>query len=213
MSKLKVKSEKLEVTRGPARISFSKKNLGGFTLIEIIVALGIFITAVSISIGALVGLYDANSKSQSLSSVISNLNYSVENMVRTIRFAESYHCGSGNLPLTTPRPCYDGDLDPGSNPNDVFLAVTEAGLTTIFKYNNVSKKIETSIDGGSTYTPVTSSEVTITYAKFYTFFTEPLPDDQQPQVVLVIRGFAGKKPSSQSSFDIQTVVSQRKLDL
>jgi type II secretory pathway pseudopilin PulG len=178
----------------------SENRKDGFTLVEIIIAIGLFITVVTISLGSLIGLYNANNKSQSLSSVINNINYSVENMVRIIRFANIYHCGNIGT-LTAQRSCDSGDT---------FLAITTGGQTTIYRINGA--KLEVSTNGGASYTPVTSGEVTVTNAKFYVFNTTP-GDNNQPYVLMTIKGYAGKKPSTQSSFDIQTTVSRRKLDL
>ncbi|MEK9185547.1 MAG: type II secretion system protein [Patescibacteria group bacterium] len=172
----------------------------GFTLVEIIVALGIFVTAVTIALGALIGLYNANNKSQSLSSVINNLNYSIENMAKTIRFAANYHCGSGGA-LTAPQSCNSGDT---------FLAISTNLGVIIYRFN--VNKLETSLDGGATYTPLTADEVTVQSAKFYVFNTI-VGDNFQPYVLLTVKGFAGKNLSAQSTFDIETTVSQRELDI
>jgi prepilin-type N-terminal cleavage/methylation domain-containing protein len=166
----------------------------GFTLVEIIVAIGIFVTAVTISLGAVVGLYSANNKSQSLASVINNLSYSIENMTRTIRFGDNYHCGSPTGPTTCPN-------------GDAFLSVTFNSQT--IKYQFQGGKLQTATDSGP-FTNITSSDVTIEHGRFRVFDQGP---NSQPYVLMVIKGYAGKKPSEQSRFDIETVVSQRILDL
>jgi len=180
-----------------------KNHKNGFTLVEIIVALGIFVTTVTIALGSLVSLYSANNKSQALSSVINNLNYSIENMAKTIRFATAYHCGDPGGTLTAPRSCNSGDA---------FLAINTNGTLLIYRFNSSTSKLETSLDGGSTYKPLTSDEVTLEHSKFYVFNTI-VGDDNQPYVLLIIKGFAGKSPSAQSTFVIETVVSQRELDI
>jgi len=181
-------------------------NQKGFTLVEMIIALTLFSLVVAMSTGALVGLFDANRKSQSLASVINNLNYSIENMTRTIRFAKAYNCGAA-IPLTTPVNCTGNPTPPGES-----IAVTSGSGTTIFRFNNSNSKLEISTNNGTTYTPITSSEVTITYAKFFVYNTAS-GEGRQPYALIIIRGYAGSKPSSRSEFDIQTIVSQRPLDL
>ena len=172
----------------------------GFTLVELIVAVGIFVTSVTIAIGALVALYGANNKSQSLASVINSLSFSIENMTRDIRFATTYHCGNTGT-LTQAQNCSSGD---------VFLAISTSTTPIIYRFQ--SGKLTKSYNNGSTYTDVTSSEVTIEYAKFFVYYSTP-GDVFQPHVLLVLRGYSGEKPSEQSRFDIQTVISQRSLDL
>jgi len=66
----------------------------GFTLIEMIVAVGLFSIVMLVSISALLSLVDANRKAQALQSVMNNLNIAVDGMVREIREGSNYRCGS-----------------------------------------------------------------------------------------------------------------------
>jgi len=172
----------------------------GFTLLELIVSIGLFLIAVTIGLGAVASLYNANNKSQSLSSIVNNLNYSIEGMARVMRFSNVYHCGSSGT-LTAPQSCAAGDTS---------VAVTTAASSIIYRF--VGSRIESSTDSGASYRPVTGSDVTIQNARFYVFNTTP-GDNRQPYVLMVIKGYSGVKPSAQTSFDIETLVSQRTLDI
>ena len=175
----------------------------GFTIIELIVSIGLFITAVFMGLGMLVTLFDANSKSQTMFSAISKLNYAVDSMTRDIRFGTNYHCGTGT-PYASPNSCTDGGT---------FLAVnSSSGATVIYRLN--SGRIEKSSDGGANYKPATGSNVVIDYARFYVLGAEPGgAPPAQPRIVIIIKGHSGTKPSVQTNFDIETTVSQRSLDL
>jgi type II secretory pathway component PulJ len=179
----------------------------GFTIIEFMVAIGLFIVAIYISFGAVVSLFDANNKSQTLFSAMSNLNYAIESMTRDIRFADVYHCGSAGS-LSSPADCNGGDTS---------LAITTSGVTTVYRFSG--GQIEKSVGGGS-YVPVTGTDVTLQYARFYVVGSAPASSaigtpgrDSQPFAFLVVKGYSGRKPSSQTNFDIETLVSQKKLDL
>jgi prepilin-type N-terminal cleavage/methylation domain-containing protein len=179
----------------------------GFTLIEFMVAIGLFIVAIYISFGAVITLFDSNNKSQTIFSAMSNLNYAIESLTRDIRFADVYHCGSTGS-LASPTDCSGGETS---------LAVTTTGVTTVYRFSN--GRIEKSIGGGS-YVPITGTDVTLQYARFYVVGSAPASSavgtpgrDSQPYVVLVLKGYSGRKPSSQTNFDIETLVSQKKLDL
>ncbi|MCK5591605.1 MAG: type II secretion system protein, partial [Candidatus Pacebacteria bacterium] len=53
--------------------SFAKK-VGGFTLVEMMVSLGMFTIVLSISVGALLSMVSSNRKTQSLRGAMDNLN-------------------------------------------------------------------------------------------------------------------------------------------
>src|SRR5581483_4314819 len=68
MNKLKVKNKKLKVR--------------GFTLIELMVASTIFIIVMVIAISSVLNIINVNRKAQSLNSIMTNLSFALESMVR-----------------------------------------------------------------------------------------------------------------------------------
>ncbi|MFA6459219.1 MAG: type II secretion system protein [Candidatus Paceibacterota bacterium] len=66
--------------------------IGGFTLVEMIVSLGIFSVVAVVALGALVRIITANQKAQSLQSAMTNLNFALEAMSREIRVGSEYNC-------------------------------------------------------------------------------------------------------------------------
>lgn len=177
----------------------NKNKNNGFTLVELLISISLFTTITFLSIGALITIFDANKRSQSSKTVVDNLNLSIEDMARTIRFGDTYHCGS-SLPLNSPNDC-----SLSSNQ----LAVQFEGNTVVYRLNGTS--LQRSNNGGSSYSTITSPDVVINQLKFYVFGSSNA-DDIQPYVVIVIRGYVGNRPINQSTFFIQTVASQRTLD-
>ena len=175
----------------------------GFTLVEMLIAVSLFVVVVTISIGAVLTILDANRRAQSSKTVVDNLNLSIEDMVRIVRFGSNYHCGASGS-LTSPQNCNTGAT------TDTLLAVTFNGSIVVYRLNGES--LQRSSDGGSTYTDITASNAKIQYLRFYVFGT-PVGDTEQPYVVAVIKGYVGNKATAQSTFSIQTVMSQRSLDL
>jgi type II secretory pathway pseudopilin PulG len=171
----------------------------GFTLVELLVAVSLFIVVTTISIGAILSIFDANKKAQSSKTVVDNLNLSIENMARIVRFGDNYHCGSSGS-LSVPQNCSNGDT---------FLAVTFGGSVIAYRLNGTA--IQRSDDGGA-YVSITSPETVVEYLKFYVF-GNPDFDTNQPYVVAVIKGYVGNRPTNQSTFSIETLMSQRTLDL
>ena len=73
-------------------VSFSLiRNIRGFTLVEIMVAVSVFVLVMVISSGAIISVFNANQKSKNLRSAMDNLNLTMESMTRTIRFGTKYH--------------------------------------------------------------------------------------------------------------------------
>lgn len=182
----------------------------GFSLIEIMVSLSLFIVVIVISMGSILSVLDANRKSQSLRATMDNLNFTIESMTRTIRFGTSYHCGQGGN-TSTPQDCPSGTS---------FLTVQSSeGDEVSYQVNN--GQITRSLNGSSGKA-ITSPDVTISEIKFYVFGSQPYcstispscntQDELQPQVIIVVTGFSGVKPSVETEFTIQTTVSQRFFD-
>lgn len=186
------------------KINFENKN--GFTLVEMLVAISLFIIVVFISIGSLLVVFDSNRKAQSSKTIVDNLNLTIENMSRTIRFGTKYHCGSGGT-LSNPKNC-DNNTE-----GDTFLAVNFQSSTIIYRWGgSINDPVQRSDNGGASYTNITAPEVKIERLRFYVFGTTA-GDNTQPYVVVVMKGYVGNKTTSQTKFSIETLMSQRALDI
>src|SRR6185369_2894245 len=89
-----------------------QKNKGmkrGFTLIEMMVSLSVFSIVLLFSLSSIVSVLDANHKSQTLRTVMDNLNTTLDTMTRKIRFSTNYHCGTGPAAYSQPQDCTTGD--------------------------------------------------------------------------------------------------------
>jgi prepilin-type N-terminal cleavage/methylation domain-containing protein len=89
------------------RSGISRKK-AGFTLIEIMVAVTIFAIVMVTAIGSVLSITNSNRKAQTLNSVISNLNFAVDSMVRDVRTGFQYNCGSTSLPSSGSQDCSGG---------------------------------------------------------------------------------------------------------
>jgi prepilin-type N-terminal cleavage/methylation domain-containing protein len=173
----------------------------GFTLIEMMTAVSVFLVVMTISMGAILGIFDANRKAESEKTVMDNLNFAVETMSREIRFGTNYHCGtSGNL--TSPQNCLSGDT---------FMSfLSSDGEQIVYRLNGTT--MEKSVDGGNNYVAVTAPEINISSLQFFVVGANPPPDTLQPKVLIKISGSAGAKANTTTSFTIETMASQRLID-
>ena len=185
------------------------KTNSGISLIELIVALSLFIVVMLISTGALLSVVDANRKARALESLMDNLGFAIENMSKSIRTGSTYHCSnSGNI--ATPRDCSNGDEFFAFEASDGSDATSNDQV--VFRLNG--NQIERSTDGGSNYFSITSPSITIDSVdglQFYVVGANP-NDNKQPKVIMVIKGQAGTKAKEISRFEVQTTISQRVVD-
>ncbi|MBI4121237.1 MAG: hypothetical protein HY457_03210 [Parcubacteria group bacterium] len=180
----------------------------GFTVLEMIVALGLFTVVVTVAVGALTALGTASGKAQSARIVMDNLNFSVENIARSMRVGTAYHCGSGGTALSDPQDC------PTSG--ERFIAFLDSQSRTVaFRLNESEGRIEksTNCSGAlcSDWLGITDPALTITEFRFFVTGAEA-GDGIQPKALLVIAGIAGKKDIEETTFNLQTLITQRLLD-
>jgi len=200
-------------------ISFYRKNKiegkRGFTLIELIVSIGLFTVVTLVAVGSLLSIVDANKKTQSLKSIVNNLNFVIESVSKSMRVGSSYHCedvlGQAVPPgLDTPKDCSGGGNliafeasggDP-DDPNDQIV------------YRLNGSQIERSTDGGVNFVGVTAPEVKIDEGSGFRLFVlgSAAGDNSQPKAILIIRGEVSLSKRAISKFNIQTSISQRKID-
>jgi type II secretory pathway pseudopilin PulG len=182
------------------KISALKKTQG-FTLIELIVSMSLFMLVMTMSMGSIIGVFDVNRKSQAMKTVMSNLNLAIESMAREMRFGDNYHCGSSGT-ITAPQNCPNGGdfVSFLSSDDEQIIYRLEGGV------------IEKSSDGGGSYAALTGSEVDIEDLSFYVLGAGAQSPSLQPKVLIKVSGVAGPNEKSRTEFTLQTLVSQRVLD-
>jgi type II secretory pathway pseudopilin PulG len=218
----------------------SASNKRGFLLVEMLVAVFLFTIIMLISITAVLSLVEVNRKNQSIKSVVNNLTLVASSLAKNIAVSTKYYCGepSSEYPGDKDDPqsftgadaeCngdtsdqitmkYNEDAD-GDGEDDIYsYKYIETGQDENGSYGSIYRKI----NNGS-FVAMTAPEVKVTRLSFYIANTEPLlvpilggdatGDAKQPRVTMVVSGYAGDKPNTQSRFNIQTTISQRSLDV
>jgi prepilin-type N-terminal cleavage/methylation domain-containing protein len=181
-----------------------KNMMSGFTLVELLVAVGVFLVVMTISLGSVLSILDAGRKARSLKSVMTNLNFTLETMTREIKFGTNYYCGEDTSSQHTQTlDCAAGNAITFTDSNGVDIV-----------YKLVGTQIQKSTNHGP-YIGVTSPEVTITNFKIFVIGSETFDpsngnnDMNQPRTFVLLRGYVGSKPALRSSFALQTTISQR----
>jgi prepilin-type N-terminal cleavage/methylation domain-containing protein len=186
----------------------------GFTLIEMIIAVGIFAIVMTIALGALLAMSESDRKAQTLKSVINNLSFTMDAMSRSIRTGQTFHCGSGGT-LTAP-------LDCAGSPATAFAFQNSDGDTVLYEHRTAAGDaalcgqpasrvgcITRSIEGGPA-AALTSPEVYITSLSFYVNGAQSIT--VQPKVTILLAGEVSVSATQKSQFNLQTTVTQRLYD-
>jgi type II secretory pathway pseudopilin PulG len=194
-------------------------DIGGFTLVELMVAVTLF-TATFIAIsGSFLSIIDAYKKVTSERVNVDNLSFAVESMVRGLKTGTAFHCGAGGVGIGLPQDC------PFGNTYLAFKDATSDQIVYQFvpcpNVDPLCGRVQRSDDGGASFYPLTDipTITQITTLKFYVVGNTPLAlpdptgDVEQPKVIILMKGQVGSDPRRLSTFDLQTIVTQRKPDL
>jgi len=177
----------------------------GFTLIELLVAVFIFTIVMLVAVGAIIAVNDASKKVRSQKTVINNLDSALEQMYRNIREGYNYHCGNESLiRFDKSQGCPSGESIFAFEPREG--NPKNRNDQVVYKLQN--KRIMQSLDGGTSFSPITGSDVIVEELTFKTVEISSA-GDPQPRVLITLKGKAGTSGKTASGFNIQTTVSQR----
>ena len=172
-----------------------------------LVSVAVFTIVMVVALGALLSLSEANRKAELLSEATNNFDSAIDSMSRAMRTGLQYHCGGGTL--TAPADC-------AASGSSEFAFLSSSNQETVYELQTTGCAnglgcIMRSQDGGNTFVAITSPELVVTSLKFYAIGTTP-SDGVQPKVVMLISGYIVIQGSQNSTFNVQTSVTQRLYD-
>lgn len=180
----------------------SRNHSRGFTLIELIVSMGLFITVLSISTAAIYTMGETNRRVQNIRVTMDNVNLAMEDISRNLRTGRTYHCAPSGF--ITPANLTGTDCTPGKNS---IAFVSSAGRIVVYKQEN--ERLWKSIDGGVNFIALTSPDLVVDDLVFEVVGAATL-DDEQPHVFISLTGTAGStERAGSSTFTLQTMATQR----
>jgi prepilin-type N-terminal cleavage/methylation domain-containing protein len=191
----------------------------GFTIIEMIIAIAIFLIVITMGVSALMNLYSVNRKAQNTRNILDGLSFAMEDMSRNIRTGYNYKCIISSVSITSelvgPGDCATGGFGIGFEYSD---GSTTTSDDQWFYYIEGGKLFRST--GGLTLADrvqMTPDEVIIDATKsgFEVFGSEgvDLGDTQQPIVRMRLVGEIVNARDGNTSFSLQTTVSQRLSDI
>ena len=171
----------------------------GFTLVEMIVSIGLFSVAVLIIMSALFSLVNVQNKTVANQNVQDNLRFAFDAMVKEIRTGREFHCGGGTI--TDPADC------PLGNSSFSFKNSAVPGQRVTYAISS-GQLVKTS---DSVSQNITAPGVTIDRLTFFVSGSGQ-NDDLQSMVTVVLRGrINDPKSSKDAEINLQTTISKRGL--
>lgn len=171
----------------------------GFTLIELVVAVGLFAVVMTLASGAYLLMIGLNQRAQGIATGIDNLSFVLETMTRSIRTGTNYGCG-----VTVPSDC---PTDGSSS-----FTFTPSGSPTPVTYQQGSQPNGngdiTTTDGKILTDPL----VNITSLAFFVSGSQP-GDPLQPTVTILVSGTVSSGSGDPQSFSVETRATMRGTDI
>lgn len=176
-----------------------KINKQGFTLIEVIVSVGLFTVVMTIALGALFMVINSNKQAKAIKLVVNNINLAMEGMTRDLRVGHTY-CDSDSQSKT-------GSCDSTTGTSQIWFTTDEGEQSSTYRLFNDA--IQRRIGSVGTYYDVTAIDVVVDDMDFYIQGTLA-GDDVQPFVTIIVRGTI-RVGDIIDDFHLQSTISQRKL--
>lgn len=192
----------------------SQKNKG-FTLLELIVSMGIFLVVITAAVSAFLNVNDIEKKMSAFRAANDNINFAMETMAREIRGGDlvaggGYKCGSFSDCKTDGEYEYIEFTTVETPPERIAYKVGDCDL--IPAPPTPPQCIKRGVAG--VFFDITSSDINITNLKFTAGGFAPSADTKQPIVIINIKGVtsASVRAELKSEINIQTAVSLRQAD-
>ena len=162
----------------------------GFTLLEVIISMGIFFVVVIIAIGAVLSINRAHIKASNLQAIQDNLRFTLEFITKEIRSGKSYAVIS---------PTQISFTDSGGN----FVSYCLLGEA-------IHRLTAIGACDASPPAPLTGDDIIVEQLKFLLIDTasEGGVDAVQPRMTIAIKART-KNPRLATSFNLETTVTQR----
>ncbi len=181
----------MSTTAVPSRIK-------GFTLIELIISVGLFSIVAVIAASAYLNLVAIDRTTRATSDLVNNMTFVMNSIASNLRTGTAYK-----------------GCSPDGNGTCSAITFTDAtGCDTTYRYLN--NNISISQTGGPTCTEsgqLVDSKIKVTDTKFILMGNTTAGDTYEPQVIIYISGSLSTGSTKQSTFTIQTTATQRGIDI
>lgn len=183
----------------------------GFTLIEVIISISIFIVVMVVSATAMLAVVSANRKAHAQKSIMDNISFALETISRSARFGSEYSCAANPANTTN---CV-------TTPGSMFRFKDQYGTYQLYTLTNgrvtVRKHTVLASLAAAPIQYITAPEAVITSLAFRVDGAlagrDSLVPDYQPWAIILLTGYSGTTPKTRTDFYLETAISQRKYDI
>jgi len=182
-------------------IQIIKNKKQAFTLIEMIIATVLFLTAMIVSVSIFLSTLDANNKVNALQKVENEIRYIVETISKEIRLGTIYYG------------YYEDKYgDSFENPTSMLALQDNANNLSYFTLND--GVVQMSLNDGVDWSDLSTDNILINSLDFYLMpETNPFSQDseniKQPMIILYLEAHYNKEASFDGQIKIQTTISSR----
>lgn len=193
--------------------SMTTHHLKGFTLLELIVSVGLFSIVVMISSGAYLSLIALDREVRLTNELVTNLSFAVDSMSRGIRTGQYFDCNPSDA---------DGNSTTGQCHEFSYLDSNGCRIT----YENTNGTLTQTTDDvygvgctEGTDIPLTDARIQLSQdsPEGLTFYVRGAgtssASEIQPSVVFVLHGIIEEVEGKETSFTIQGQATQRFIDI
>jgi len=174
----------------------SRAPLRGYTLLELIVSIGLFSLVMVVVLVAYIALISNDRQARATNELTTSLSFAIESMMRNIRTGTNYSCGSGN----------------GTCSQITFLDSQNQQATYRLRSDGAIGQCSGTCLTDAQAVALTSQQIAIETLTFYVRGVGTT-DGIQPQVTVIIKGTMGTDAGKTTSFVIETSGTQRIIDI
>ncbi|ETB63978.1 TPA: prepilin-type N-terminal cleavage/methylation domain-containing protein [Candidatus Nomurabacteria bacterium] len=198
-------------------LTLSYKRQDGFTLIELMVSISVFMMIMLAAMSSLFISLDVSKKARALRYSMDNVNFAMDSISRTIRMGTGYTCASSIDIINDPLPsdCLsDSNISIIPQDKESNLDRIAYKLETVDGKGSVERCEYRASSGLFPCVGITSPNVDIKELKFVVSGSSKISggDFNQAKVLIYMKGVVELKNGENVSFALQTLASQRNLD-
>ncbi len=166
----------------------ARRSARGFTLIEMIVSLSLFISVMTVAASSMLSIIDANRKSQATNTAVDNLNFVIEDMSRSLRTGKAWVVQDGGKRIS-------------------FIPQGKTSAETVAYFLDSSKQVKMQVGSGPAQALTDPNLIVETLT-----FLLDTGEGVQPFLRLRLKAYVSDKAKYRSDVQISTSVSQRALN-